>query len=94
MGKRVPPGFVSPEAAAAVGVDISELVQEFDSNYGRGKLKNACRVCDGDQRDLVDALLARGAGVGSISTFLRDKQLGDISESAIDRHKKQHRNGR
>lgn len=94
MARRIPPGFVSPEAAAAVGVDLSALVNDFDTNYGRGRIKNQCRVCDSNCANLVDALLARGAGVSSISTFLHDKNLGDISESAIDRHKKLHRNGR
>lgn len=93
MARRIPPGFVSPEAAAAVGVDVASLVSEFDSNYGRGRLKNQCRVCDNGCAELVNALLARGAGGSSISTFLHDKKFGEISESAIDRHKKLHRNG-
>jgi hypothetical protein len=92
--RRVPQGYVSPEAKAAVNIDLDALVSEFDAGYGRARLKKQCRVCDGDFRELVDALLARGAGVVSITNFLRDKKLFEVSESVIDRHKKIHFNAK
>ncbi len=75
-----------------VHVDVGSLVSEFEVGYGRGHLKKQCRICGTETQELIEALLARGAGPASIATFLRDKKLVEIGESSIERHRKLHMN--
>ncbi len=94
--KRVPPGYVSQEAAEAIRKDtpLHELVAEFESLRVKPS-KTTCKVCDDENfTELIDTLLLRGAGCGSIVEFLFHKFAYTISPTTLLRHRKLHLNGR
>lgn len=70
---------------------LEELVNDFQRNYGRGKLKT-CLACDSPHRDLIEILMHADHGGPSISQFLRERLGEQISEAVLARHKRLHLN--
>lgn len=94
MTKRVPRGYVSAEAQAAVRSPASAVdqdVAEFEQHYGyKRRQPGSCLVCDSDYRALIDVLLAKGASRRALRAFLEKKYGMKVGETTLDKHHHDH----
>lgn len=66
------------------------LIAGFDEFAEKHKSGQPCKVCTSEYREIVDALLARGASKRAVSRYL-DEQTGYyISDGAIAKHWERH----
>lgn len=93
---RVPRGYVSPEAEAAIKgtppLDLEQEVAVYEERY-RFKRGRACMVCDSQYRGLIEELFKRNASRRSISRFLAERYGEHVGETSLDTHRVRHMGG-
>lgn len=71
--------------------DLEDAVADFEATYGYGQAE-ACKICDSEHHELINTLLARGAGGERLQAWLWRARSFKVGASTIRRHAREHLN--